>query len=58
MLEVLRLYVETGQVPSSPLIFLFNGGEEVFMKVRISHSLLPKVQRDGHTSGNSPLAEE
>lgn len=31
MLEVARLIVDSGWVPMQPIIFLFNGGEELFM---------------------------
>ncbi|CAI5489765.1 unnamed protein product [Closterium sp. Naga37s-1] len=40
MLEVLRLYVEADRMPTVPLIFLFNGGEEVFMKA--SHGFITR----------------
>ncbi|CAI5524328.1 unnamed protein product [Closterium sp. Naga37s-1] len=40
MLEVLRLYVEGDRMPTVPLIFLFNGGEEVFMKA--SHGFITR----------------
>lgn len=34
MLELARLIVDSGWVPSHPVIFLFNGAEELFMLVR------------------------
>ncbi|GJP47019.1 hypothetical protein CLOM_g6251 [Closterium sp. NIES-68] len=40
MLEVLRLYVEADRTPTVPLVFLFNGGEEVFMKA--SHGFITR----------------
>ncbi|CAI7920879.1 unnamed protein product [Closterium sp. NIES-54] len=40
MLEVLRLYVEGDRMPTVPLVFLFNGGEEVFMKA--SHGFITR----------------
>lgn len=35
MLEVARLIVDSGWVPRQPIIFLFNGAEELFMVVSI-----------------------
>lgn len=37
MLEMARLTVDSGWVPPQPIIFLFNGAEELFMLVRIIH---------------------
>lgn len=34
MLEVARLTIDSGWVPPRPIIFLFNGAEELFMLVR------------------------
>lgn len=34
MLEIARLTVDSGWVPTRPIIFLFNGAEELFMLVR------------------------
>lgn len=34
MLEVARLTVDSGWVPPRPVVFLFNGAEELFMLVR------------------------
>jgi len=33
MLEIARLIVDSGWVPYRPVIFLFNGAEELFMLV-------------------------
>ena len=33
MLEVARLMVDSGWAPAHPVIFLFNGAEELFMLV-------------------------
>lgn len=40
MLELARLTVDSGWVPPRPIIFLFNGAEELFMLVRHSGSAL------------------
>lgn len=37
MLEVARLIVDSGWVPPRPVIFLFNGAEELFMLVGIQN---------------------
>ena len=34
MLEVARVTVDSGWVPPRPIVFLFNGAEELFMLVR------------------------
>lgn len=34
MLELSRLIIDSGWVPSQPVIFLFNGAEELFLLVR------------------------
>lgn len=34
MLELARLFVDSAWVPPRPIIFLFNGAEELFMLVR------------------------
>jgi Zn-dependent M28 family amino/carboxypeptidase len=33
MLEIARLIVDSGWVPPQPVIFLFNGAEELFLLV-------------------------
>jgi Zn-dependent M28 family amino/carboxypeptidase len=33
MLELARVMVESGWIPPRPIIFLFNGAEELFMLV-------------------------
>lgn len=40
MLEVARLIVDSGWVPPRPLIFLFNGAEELFLLVGIQFFVL------------------
>ena len=34
MLELVRLIIDSGWVPPRPVIFLFNGAEEVFLLVK------------------------
>lgn len=42
LLELARLTVDSGWVPPQPIIFLFNGAEELFMLVRLTiHHTLP-----------------
>jgi Zn-dependent M28 family amino/carboxypeptidase len=41
MLELSRLIIDSGWVPSQPVIFLFNGAEELFLLVR-DFQLSPK----------------
>lgn len=40
MLELARLTVDSGWIPSRPVIFLFNGAEELFMLVRITGTIM------------------
>lgn len=40
MLEVARLIVDSGWVPNRPIIFLFNGAEELFMVVSLLYLIL------------------
>lgn len=40
MLEVARLIVDSGWIPPRPIIFLFNGAEELFMLVRCYRIIL------------------
>ena len=39
MLELARLITDSGWVPPQPIIFLFNGAEELFMLVRCSNEI-------------------
>lgn len=43
MLELARLTVDSGWIPPRPIIFLFNGAEELFMLVRIIAILVLKL---------------
>lgn len=43
MLELARLTIDSGWIPPRPIIFLFNGAEELFMLVRIIAILVLKL---------------
>lgn len=55
MLELARLIVDSKWVPPQPVIFLFNGAEELFLLV-IPLSLSLSLHTDTHTHRKAPYA--